>query len=257
MLPDPFHAPRRTLSSSLPSMPMIASRSFAQPVCAGLAAALLAAVLGGCALPGPGVPVAAPAGAGSRAPEAAAGMAARSATPAPAGVASAQVPQASASAPTRAGQAPAQAALSPAGVNGGSLGIEAVDRMLREVAEMAAPAASARVQALQSLGARRSAQQRLELAYMLLMRTTPGSDDVAQARELLKGLERQAGDPACRQFVRLLDRLGRQAAELSQSRADLAKATRKAAELEDKIGQIKNLEVQLQNRSQSRGGSKR
>ena len=239
---------------------MIASRSFAHPVSTGLAAALLATLLGGCALPGPGAPVTAAAGAAgaaSRAPGAGAGMAARSAAPAPAGLAPAPVPQASASAPARADQMQAQAALSPAGVNGGSLGIEAVDRMLREVAEMAAPAASARVQALQSLGARRSAQQRLELAYMLLMRTTPGSDDVAQARELLKGLERQAGDPACRQFVRLLDRLGRQAAELSQSRADLAKATRKAAELEDKIGQIKNLEVQLQNRSQSRGGSKR
>ena len=235
---------------------MTVSRSYAQLLSAGFAVALLATtLLGGCALPPPGGPGAA--AAATRAPGVGSGMPASPAASAPAAGASASTPQAAAAAPARSGQAPAQPALSPAGVNGGALGIDAIDRMLREVAVMGPQATSARLQALQALGGRRSPQQRLELAYLLLTRAAPGSDDAARARELLKGLDRQSDDVAGRQFVRLLDRLGRQAVELSQSRADLAKATRKAAELEDKIGQIKNLEVQLQNRSQSRGSTRR
>ncbi len=164
---------------------------------------------------------------------------------------------------TRAGavQPPAPAAsespaLSPDSVElrpgTGPLGMHAIAAMLREVSAMSLAAANLRQQQLQALGPRRGPDQRLELAYLLIARAAPTSEEALQAHELLQGLDFQTEDRASRQFIRVLQRLSLQTVELAQTRADLVKANHKVADLEDKIGQIKNLEVQLQNRSQER-----
>ncbi len=144
--------------------------------------------------------------------------------------------------------------LSPAGVESRSgtdpLAMHSVAVMLREISAMSQAEANLRQQQLQALGPRRRPEQRLELAYLLIARAAPSSDEASQAHELLRGLDSLTEDRASRQFIRVLQRLSRQTVELAQARADLAKANRKAADLEDKIGQIKNLEVQLQGRTQ-------
>ena len=173
------------------------------------------------------------------------------------------VAPAAASAPPGASQpaAPSAAPVSPQGVTAGApaqrLDMPAIDRMLRRISAMSQPEANAWQRALQSLGAQRSAAQRLELAYLLIARAAPTPDEAAQAHDLLRRLDNQTTDPAGRQFLRVLQRLSLQTVELAQARAALTKAQRKAADLEDKIGQIKNLEVQLQGRSQDRGGVRR
>ncbi len=157
-----------------------------------------------------------------------------------------------------------------------------IESMLRRVATFDPAAAEARQRYLQALGKLRNPAERLELAYLLLgahrealtasgsggaggtngsggsggSGVAPGAGSAAapatQARELLKGLDAWTGDAASRQFVRLVQALAQRSAELAQTRSALGKAQRKAADLEDKIGQIKNLEVQLQGRSQDR-----
>ena len=194
---------------------------------------VLAVCLGACAAPRPG--------AGLSVPPQASGAQRASVTQ----LGGAQLP------PPAASEA---AALSPDSVElrpgTGPLGMQAIAGMLREVSAMSQPAANLRQQQLQALGPRRHPEQRLELAYLLIARAAPTSEEALQAHELLEGLDFQTEDRASRQFIRVLQRLSRQTVELAQARADLAKANRKAADLEDKIGQIKNLEVQLQGRTQ-------
>jgi hypothetical protein len=196
---------------------------------------LLAVCLGACAAPRPGAEV--------------------SAAPQASGAQRAAATQAAGAQP----QAPAASgspALSPDSVElrpgTGPLGMHAIAGMLREVSAMSQAAANQRQQQLQALGPRRRPEQRLELAYLLIARAAPTSEEALQAHELLEGLDFQTEDRASRQFIRVLQRLSRQTVELAQARADLTKANHKVADLEDKIGQIKNLEVQLQNRSQER-----
>ncbi len=197
-----------------------------------LAWPLLGALLGGCAAASRG--------------------GASAAAPAPA------APPAYSAAARQAPESPRPAAaLSPAGVasspDGAALDMPAIATMLRQVSAMTQSAASARQRELQAPSARRGPGQRLELAYLLIARAAPTLDEAARAHDLLRGLDAQTGDAASRQFIRVLQRLSLQTVELLQSRADLAKAQRKVADLQDKIGQIKNLEVQLQGRSQDRG----
>lgn len=204
----------------------------------------LAAGLGACAVP-PATP-GAPAAPGASAPRA--GVSRPGGAPFAAAAASGS---ASESASETASEA---AELSPGGVESGAasapLGMPAIAQLLRQISAMSQASANQRQQQLQALGARRRPEQRLELAYLLIARAAPTIEEAAQAHELLGGLDFLTEDRASRQFIRVLQRLSRQTVELSQARADLVKANRKAADLEDKIGQIKNLEVQLQNRSQ-------
>ncbi|MBU6440093.1 MAG: hypothetical protein KGJ03_11850 [Betaproteobacteria bacterium] len=205
---------------------------------------MLAACLGACAVPqaSPG----APAAPGNGAPRA--GVSRPGGAPFAAAAASGSASGAASEIASEAGE------LSPGGVESGAasapLGMPAIAQMLRQIAAMSQASANQRQQQLQALGARRRPEQRLELAYLLIARAAPTSEEAAQAHELLGGLDFLTEDRASRQFIRVLQRLSRQTVELSQARADLVKANRKAADLEDKIGQIKNLEVQLQNRSQ-------
>lgn len=164
-------------------------------------------------------------------------------------------PASTASRPT--GPCPAPSELSPGGVAFGAgdapLGMGAIASMLRQVSGMSQAAAAARQRELQAPGARRGPGQRLELAYLLIARPAPTLDEAARAHDLLKGLDSQTDDAASRQFIRVLQRLSLQTVDLAQSRSDLAKSQRKVADLQDKIGQIKSLEVQLQGRTQDRG----
>ncbi|WP_038165921.1 hypothetical protein [Thiomonas sp. FB-6] len=208
----------------------------------------LAAGLGACAVP-PATP-GAPAAPGASAPRA--GVSRPGGAPFAAAAASGA---ASESASETASETASEAAeLSPGGVESGAasapLGMPAIAQLLRQISAMSQASANQRQQQLQALGARRRPEQRLELAYLLIARAAPTIEEAAQAHELLGGLDFLTEDRASRQFIRVLQRLSRQTVELSQARADLVKANRKAADLEDKIGQIKNLEVQLQNRSQ-------
>ncbi len=246
-----------------------------------LLAALL--LLGGCAVPPPratctATPAASCGAQTALPPRAASAPSAAAARPAsPAAAASRAAP---ASAPAQAGAAQPDDTLSMPGI----------ERMLQRVAAMSAAASRSRQQYLQAMGRMRSAGERLELGYLLLTRpapagrppasagngsststpaaaqaaaagpgsgaasaaSAPSAEEAMQARDLLKGLQDLTADPASRQFIELLQRLGQQSVEWARTRTELGKVQRKAADLEDKIGQIKNLEVQLQGRTQER-----
>lgn len=128
---------------------------------------------------------------------------------------------------------------------------------LRQIALDSQATANAEQQRLQALGGQRTPADKLKLAYLLVARAAPTAEEASQAQDLLKGLDNQTEDPASKQFIRVMQRLVRQTLDLSQLRADLAKSNKQVADLQDKIGQIKNLEVELQDRAQSRPGIKK
>jgi hypothetical protein len=128
---------------------------------------------------------------------------------------------------------------------------------LRQIALDSQAAANAEQQRLQTLGAQRTPADKLKLAYLLMARAAPTTEEASQAQDLLKGLDNQTEDPASKQFIRVMQRLTRQTLDLSQLRADLARSNKQVIDLQDKIGQIKNLEVELQDRAQSRPGIKK
>lgn len=125
---------------------------------------------------------------------------------------------------------------------------------LHQIAVETQAAANADQQRLQALGAQRTPADRLKLAYLLMARAAPTTDEATQAQDLLRGLDNQTDDPASKQFIRVMQRLSRQTLELAQLRAEVARSNKEVADLKDKIGQIKNLEVELQDRAQSRPG---
>ncbi len=125
---------------------------------------------------------------------------------------------------------------------------------LRHIAIESQAAANADQQRLQALGAQRTPADKLKLAYLLMARASPTADEATQAQDLLRGLDNQTEDPASKQFIRVLQRLSRQTLDLAQLRAELVRSNKQVADLQDKIGQIKNLEVELQDRAQSRPG---
>ncbi len=126
---------------------------------------------------------------------------------------------------------------------------------LRE-SETETPAqAGARLQALAAPGSARTAARRLEWALLLLNRSAPTPEQLTQAQDLLKGLDHAAGDAGARQLVRMLQRTARERAELAQLRAVHAADARELAALQDKLQQIRNLEVELQQRG-THGGSR-
>ncbi len=171
------------------------------------------------------------------------------------GAGSAALPR-GASAPHAASSAPAAAgsAARPAGVAGRAaatpvmLSMTPIGDMLRRVGAQSQAQAEAEAQRLRALGAARSALQRVQLAYLLLMAPAPGAEQAGQALDLLEGLDRPDADDAARQFVRVLQRLARQTLQLAQQRAELGRANRQITDLQDKIVQIRNLELQLQDR---------
>ena len=148
--------------------------------------------------------------------------------------------------------AAAPAALPPHGRDGG-LGMTPIGDMLRRVGAQSQTDAHADERRLRDLGAERTAEQRLDLSYLLLARANPTVDQANQALVLLQGLDHAGVDPGARQFVRILQRLARQTLGLAQMRAELARANRQVGDLQDKIAQIKNLEVQLQDRRKQQG----
>ena len=125
---------------------------------------------------------------------------------------------------------------------------------LRHIAIESQAAANADQQRLQALGAQRTPADKLKLASLLMARASPTADEATQAQDLLRGLDNQTEDPASKQFIRVLQRLSRQTLDLAQLRAELVRSNKQVADLQDKIGQIKNLEVELQDRAQSRPG---
>ncbi len=128
-------------------------------------------------------------------------------------------------------------------------GMTSIGDMLRRIGAQSQAAANADEQRLRQLGAARSVEQRLHLSYLLLARPAPTVDQANQALILLGGIDHAGVDPGTRQFVRVLQRLARQTLGLAQLRAELGRANRQVADLQDKIAQIKSLEVQLQDRS--------
>ncbi|MHB1666723.1 hypothetical protein [Thiomonas sp.] len=125
---------------------------------------------------------------------------------------------------------------------------------LRQIALDTQAAANTEQQRLQALGAQRTPADKLKLAYLLVARAAPTTEEANQAQDLLRGLDNQTDDPASKQFIRVMQRLTRQTLDLAQLHADLARSNKQVADLQDKIGQIKNLEVELQDRAQSRPG---
>ena len=125
---------------------------------------------------------------------------------------------------------------------------------LRTIAVESQSAANIEAQRLQALGAQRTPADKLKLAYLLIARAAPTTEEATQAQDLLRRLDTQTEDPASIQFIRVIQRLSRQTLELAQLRTELARANKQVADLQDKIGQIKNLEVELQDRTQSRPG---
>ncbi len=125
---------------------------------------------------------------------------------------------------------------------------------LRQIALDTQAAANAEQQRLQALGAQRTPADKLKLAYLLVARAAPTPEEATQAQDLLRGLDNQTEDPASKQFIRVMQRMTRQTLDLAQLRAELARSNKQVADLQDKIGQIKNLEVELQDRAQSRPG---
>ncbi len=126
---------------------------------------------------------------------------------------------------------------------------------LRQIALDTQAAANAEQQRLQALGAQRTPADKLKLAYLLVARAAPTPEEANQAQDLLRGLDNQTDDPASKQFIRVMQRMTRQTLDLAQLRAELVRSNKQVADLQDKIGQIKNLEVELQDRAQSRPGT--
>ncbi|OIQ87874.1 hypothetical protein GALL_302380 [mine drainage metagenome] len=165
--------------------------------------------------------------------------------PEPAGVVPAPGTSAAAVPAPSAASAAAPAAPGEIGV---TLAVTPIGDMLRRVGGQTQAAADADEQRLRALGTARSALQRVHLAYLLMARAAPSVEQANQALELLAGLDQPSADAGARQFVRVLQRLARQTLQLAQQRAELGRANRQIADLQDKITQIKNLEVQLQDR---------
>ena len=105
-----------------------------------------------------------------------------------------------------------------------------------------AAAQRAEIARLQGL-APRSAGDRLMLAYLLSLDNASPAD-LMRAEEQLEGLEFQFGDPATRLFVHMLQRT------VAAERA-LRKEKKRAADLQEKLQQIKKLERDLQERNQA------
>ncbi len=184
----------------------------------------------------------------ARMPGAPGGSASGTCAPAPA-VRSASAPRAARAAPgsgTTAAPAAAPAASS-------ALHMTPIGDMLRHVGAQTQAEAHSDEQRLRKLAAARNAQQRVHLAYLLLARAKPSVEQANQALDLLDGLDHPGVDPGARQFVRVLQRLARQTLGLAQLRTELGRASRQVADLQDKIAQIKNLEVQLQDRRNQQG----
>jgi hypothetical protein len=89
-----------------------------------------------------------------------------------------------------------------------------------------------------------SASDRLKLAYLLSLENT-SQDDLAQSKAMLDGLDLQFADPATRLYVRLLQRTvaAEAAYKTEKQRAD---------ELQEKLRQIKKLELDLMERNQAK-----
>lgn len=113
---------------------------------------------------------------------------------------------------------------------------------IRHFNRLDSTAQRAEVRRLQSIE-KRGAGDRLMLAWLLSLNNAPAAD-LVRADEQLDGLERQFEDPATREFVRMLQR--NLALELA-----FRKEKKRAAELQEKLQQIKNLELELQERSQA------
>lgn len=88
------------------------------------------------------------------------------------------------------------------------------------------------------------AVDRFELAYLLSL-DNPGAEDLIRAQAHLEGLAPLFPDAAPRQFVRLLQRI------LALERA-LQQERKRTDELQDKLRQIKQLELELLRRSQTK-----
>lgn len=92
--------------------------------------------------------------------------------------------------------------------------------------------------------------ERLELAY-LLSQENRSPEDLAQSRKLLDGLEREFDDAGTRLYIRLLQRTVAVQAAYNQE-------ITKAADLLEKLKQIKKLELDLmqRNRAPAQGQTK-
>lgn len=117
--------------------------------------------------------------------------------------------------------------------------------LLAASAEWSGPVLAGELQRLQE-AAPRDATARLELA-MLLARRGATPEALARAQSLLAGLEEAFAAPGTRQFVLLHQRLVRLELDLRQER-------RRAAELQDKIERLKDLERNLGQRGKTEEG---
>jgi hypothetical protein len=89
-----------------------------------------------------------------------------------------------------------------------------------------------------------AAGERLKLAYLLSLENAT-LDDLEQARTQLDGLEAGFADPPTRLYVRLLQRMVTVATAQKQEK-------KRADELQEKLKQIKELELELIKRSQAK-----
>jgi hypothetical protein len=111
------------------------------------------------------------------------------------------------------------------------------------VARHDAKAQRTEVARLQSL-AKPDAGDRLRLAYLLSL-DNASPEDLTLAQEQLQGLELLFEDSATREFVRLLQRM------LTSKRA-INQEKKRVEELQEKLRQLKKLELELQERSQAK-----
>jgi hypothetical protein len=122
--------------------------------------------------------------------------------------------------------------------------LKQMDEFVQWVAKLDIVSRQAEAKRLQAKPQEPAPGERLKLAYLLSMENAT-LDELERAQTQLDGLETAIADPATRLYVRLLQRTV--AVETAQKQEK-----RRADELQEKLNQIKHLELELMKRNQAK-----
>lgn len=124
--------------------------------------------------------------------------------------------------------------------------LKQMDEFVQQVAKLDIISRQAEAKRLQAKPPELAPGDRLKLAYLLSLENAT-LDDLGRAQAQLEGLETAISDPPTRLYVRLLQRTV--AVETAQKQEK-----RRADELQEKLNQIKQLELELIKRNQAKPG---
>jgi hypothetical protein len=129
-----------------------------------------------------------------------------------------------------------------------AFGMRDLTEYMEKMSDVEATALKAEIKRLQS-SPNPTAGERLKLAWLLDRDAAP-IEDLTRAQELLSGLDTGFGDPSLRAYVRLMQWAVTQELLLHQEH-------KRADDLQGKIDRLKDLEQNLQERSQAKPPAKK